>query len=84
MAAISGVCCVGYYYETCACVSRIVYPISSSSSLSSSFASLTRLLGYIKDNYSSIDCHGGAGAVFPVTVVGFELQHTGDLKLKVQ
>lgn len=36
--------------------------------------SATRLC--IRDNYGTVDCRGGARAAFPVTVLGFELQHT--------
>lgn len=38
----------------------------------------TRLLGCIGDNYSTIDCQGGAITAFPVTVLGLELHHAGD------
>lgn len=39
--------------------------------------SATRLPGCIRDNYNNVDCRGGAITAFPVTVLGFELQHTG-------
>lgn len=51
---------------------RRLYPISSS------FPLATRLLDCIKDNYSTIDCHGGPITVFPVTDLGLKLHCTGD------
>lgn len=51
---------------------RPLYPISSS------FPPAAGLQGCIRDNYSTIDCHGGAITAFPVTVSGFKLHHAGD------
>ncbi len=70
----SGVCVcmcnVAYFQEACVCVlSYILYH---------HFPRAPKLLSCIRDNYSTIDRHGGAITAFPVTASGFELHHTGD------
>lgn len=62
-------CSMAYFQEACVCA--VLYPLSS-------FPPATRLLGCIRDNYSTIDCQGGAITAFPVTALGFELHHAGD------
>lgn len=73
----SGVCIVAYFQEAC-----VLVHVCRLYHISSSFPLATRLLGCIKDNYSTIDCHGGPITVFPVTVVRFRITpHRRPLKL---
>lgn len=70
-------CSVAYFQEAyvcwCVCVVCILYHHHHPPLLPA-----TRLLGFIRDNYSTIDCHGGPITVFPVAVLRFELHHAGD------